>query len=173
MLTMSGNLLSNIVIAHVESTGARRRGKSSAAEFVTDYQRNGRGRRRRERVGVRRRGRDDFAGKGVDTGAERGGYVTGTENRQQAMNSLEMEEWRKTRTKKKCEKARPNDKVLVGARMIYKNMRKDGGMARSKCTKVDLSLKGSGRSKRCTTRRRSTRPPHRLSNPDTFGDGGG
>ena len=35
-LTMSGNLLPNNVIAHVQSTGARRRGRSSTEKFSAD-----------------------------------------------------------------------------------------------------------------------------------------
>ena len=36
MLTISGNIPSNNVIAHIESTGARRRGRSSAETFSAD-----------------------------------------------------------------------------------------------------------------------------------------
>ena len=36
----------------------------------------------------------------------------------QAMNALEMEEWRKVGRTKKCKMARPNDKLVAGARMI-------------------------------------------------------
>ena len=31
-----------------------------------------------------------------------------------------MEEWRKVRRKKKCKVARPNDKLVVGTKMLYK-----------------------------------------------------
>ena len=99
MLTISGNFPPNNVIAHVESTGARRRGRSSAAKLSADDQRSQRGRRRGERVGVRRREIDDFANGGGDTGTDNGGHVNGTENRQQPMDLLEMEEGRKARRK--------------------------------------------------------------------------
>ena len=89
---------------------------------------------------------DDFAVKGGDIGADREGHVIGTVNRQQAMDALEMEEWRKVRRKNKCKVVRPNDKFVVGARMIYKRKMKDGVVEKY----VDLSLKGSGRSKGCT-----------------------
>ena len=56
-LTISGNLPSNNVKTYVESTGARRRGKSSITEFSAEE----RGRRSRECVNMQRRGHDDFA----------------------------------------------------------------------------------------------------------------
>ena len=91
-LTSSVNLPPNNVIAHVESTGTRRRGRSSAEKFFADDRRRRRGRRRGDRVGVRQLGLDDFAdeGRNTETGSE--GHVTGTKIRQQAMNALEMEE---------------------------------------------------------------------------------
>ena len=70
------------------------------------------------------------------------------------MNALEMEEWRKVQ-KKKCKVARPNDKLVVEARVIYNRNILDR-MEWSKSTDADLPLKGFGRSKRCTTH-----PPHR------------
>ena len=70
------------------------------------------------------------------------------------MNALEMEEWRKV-WKKKCKVARPNDKLMVGTRVIYNRKRLDR-MERSKSTDVDLRLRGSGRSTGCTTH-----PPQR------------
>ena len=42
------------------------------------------------------------------------------------MNALELEEWRKVRRKKKCRVARPNDKLVVGVKVIYKKNTKDG-----------------------------------------------
>ena len=43
------------------------------------------------------------------------------------MESPEVKEWRKARRKWKCKVARPNDKLVAGARMIYKKyMREDG-----------------------------------------------
>ena len=47
-LIISGNLSPNNVITHVESTGERRRGRSSAARFSPDDRRNRRGKRRGE-----------------------------------------------------------------------------------------------------------------------------
>ena len=72
---------------------------------------------------MRRRGLGDFAEKGKTTVADSEGHVTGAVNRQQAMNALEMEEWRNVRGKKKCKVARPNDKLVVRARVIYKTKR--------------------------------------------------
>ena len=66
------------------------------------------------------------------------------------MNALEMEEWWKVQRKKKCKVARPNDKLVVGARVIYNRKILDR-MKRSRSIDVDLPLKDSGRSKGCTT----------------------
>ena len=63
-------------------------------------------------------GGDDFAGEGGDTGADSEGHVIGAVNRQQAMNALEMEEWRKIGRTKKCKVARPNDKLVARGRVI-------------------------------------------------------
>ena len=72
-----------------------------------------------------------------DTGADIEGYVTGTVNRQQAINSPETEESRKARRKKKCNMTRSNDKLVVGARMLYKtNMRKNSEVDIYKCRHV-------------------------------------
>ena len=90
-LTISGNLPPNNVIAHLESTGARRRERSSGAKFSVDE----RGRRREECVDVRLWRIDDFTDQGGDTGADKEGHATGAVNRQQATNALEMGEWRK------------------------------------------------------------------------------
>ena len=87
-LTIIDNLLSNNVKAHVESAGARRRGRSSTAKFYVDE----RGKRRRECVDVQRRGHDDFSEEGGATGADSEGRVTGAVSRQKAMNALKMEE---------------------------------------------------------------------------------
>ena len=75
---------------------------------------------------MRRRGLDDFAEEGEDIGADSEGHVTGAVNREQAMNALEMEEWRQVRRKKKCKVVRPNDKLVVWARVIYKRNMRDG-----------------------------------------------
>ena len=81
---------------------------------------------------MRRRGLDSVAKEGGDTESDSGGHITGTVHRQQAMNSLDIEEWRKARRIKKCKMARQNDKLVVGARMIYKqNMREDGEVERN------------------------------------------
>ena len=114
-LTTDGILPPNNVDAHVKSTGARRRERSSAAKFSADE----RGRQRGECVDVLRRGYNEFADEGGDTGADSEGHITGAINRQQAMNALEMEEWRKVRREKKWKVARPNDKLVVGARVAY------------------------------------------------------
>ena len=106
-LTISGNLPPKNVIVHVESTVACRYEMSSAAFFSADDQRCRRGRRRGEYVGVRRWGLSNFAGEGGGTGANSEGRVTRTENRQQAMDSPEMEEWRKFWRKWKCKVTRP------------------------------------------------------------------
>ena len=65
-------------------------------------------------------------------------YVTGAVSQQQAMNALEMEEWREIR-KKKCKVARPNDKLVVGARVIYKRQILSR-TERSRSTDVNLAL---------------------------------
>ena len=70
------------------------------------------------------------------------------------MNALEMEQWRKI-WKSKCKMARSNEKLVVGARVIHNRKRSDK-TERSKSTDVDIPIKGSGRSKRCTTH-----PPQR------------
>ena len=137
-LTISSNLPPNNVKAHVESAGARRRRRSSTAKFSDDE----RGRRRRERVGVRRRGHGDFSEEGGATENDNNGHVPGTVDRQQAMNALEMEEWRKVR-KKKYKLARPNGKLVIGARVIY-NIKRLDRTERSKSTDVDLPLKSFG-----------------------------
>ena len=113
-LTISDNLPPNNVKADVESAGERRHGRSSTAKFSADE----RGRRRNECIDARRRGHDDVSEEGGATGADSEGHVTGAVNRQQAMNTPEMEEGRKV-WKKKCKVARPNDKLVVGVRVIY------------------------------------------------------
>ena len=98
----------------MESAGGRRHGRSSTAKFSADE----RGRRRNECIDVRRRGHDDVSEEGGATGADNEGHVTGAVNRQRAMNTPEMEEGRKV-LEKKCKVARPNGKLVVGARVIY------------------------------------------------------
>ena len=149
-LTISCNLPPNNVKADVESAGARRHGRSSTAKFSAEE----RGKRRKECIDVRRRRHDDFPEEGRATGADSEEHVTGAVNRQQAINTPEIEEWRKVR-KKKCKMVRPNDKLVVGAKVIY-NIKILDRAERSKSTYVDLPLKGSGRSKRWTTH-----PPQR------------
>ena len=87
-LTISGNLPPNNVNAHVESTGARKRERRSAAKLSADE----RERRRGECVDMRGQGFDDFAEEGRDTRSDSEGHVTRAVNRQQAMNALEIEE---------------------------------------------------------------------------------
>ena len=87
-IAISSDIPPNNVKTHVESAGARRRGKSSTAKFSADR----RGRRRQECVDMRRQGHDDFPGEGGATGADSERHVTGAVNRQQAMNALEMKE---------------------------------------------------------------------------------
>ena len=50
---------------------------------------------------MRRRGRDEFGEEGGYTGADSEGHVTGAINRQQAMNALEVKEWRTIRREEK------------------------------------------------------------------------
>ena len=64
------------------------------------------------------RGAIIFLEEGGDIGADSERYVNGAVNRQQAMNVLEMEEWTKVRRKKKYEVARPDDTLVVRARVI-------------------------------------------------------
>ena len=75
---------------------------------------------------MRRWGLDNFAEEGGSTGADSEENVTGTVSRQQAMNALEMEQWRNVRKKKRCKVAGPNRKLVVGARNIYSRKVKDG-----------------------------------------------
>ena len=75
---------------------------------------------------MRRRGLDHFAEEGGDNGTANGRYVTGKVNQKQAMNELNMEEWRKVRRKRKRKMARPNVKLVIGVRMIYKRKMKGG-----------------------------------------------
>ena len=86
-LTISGNLPPTHFIAHLKSTGARRRERMNAAVFSADE----RGRRREAFVDVRRRERDDLVEGGGDTGADCEGHVTAAVNRKQAMNAREVE----------------------------------------------------------------------------------
>ena len=132
ILTISDNLPPNNVIAHVNSTGAHRRERSSAANVSADDQRSRRGRRRGECVGVRRWGLNDFAEKRGDSGTDSKGCVAKPVNWRQAMNALEMEKWRKVRGKKKCTVARPNDRLVVGVRMVYSSNMKDGEIEKYK-----------------------------------------
>ena len=116
----------------MESTGARRRERSSAAEFSADE----RGRGREECIDVRWRGLDGCAEEGGDTGSDSEGHATGAINRQQAMDALEMGEWREVWRKKKCKVVRPNYKLVIGARVIYKRNVKDGEFDKYRCRLV-------------------------------------
>ena len=126
--TVGGNLPPNNLKAHVEPAGARRRGRRSTAKFSADE----RGRQQGECVDVRRRGHDVFSEKSGATGPDSEGHVTGAVNWQKTMNALEMEEWRKVR-RKKWKVARPNDKLVVRARIIYKTKMKDGEVEKYRC----------------------------------------
>ena len=90
---------------------------------------------------MRRQKVDGFVYEAGNTGPDSGGHVIGTENRQQSMDSPEMEEWRKARRKWKCKVARPNDKLVVGNKMPYKKkIRQDGEVEKYKCRLVDYRL---------------------------------
>ena len=126
--TIGSNLSPNNLKAHVEPVGARRRGRRSTAKFSADE----RGRQRGECVDVRRRGHDVLSEESGATGPDSEGHVTGAVNRQKTMNALEMEECRKVR-RKKWKVARPNDKLVVRARMLYKRKIKDGEVEKYRC----------------------------------------
>ena len=127
-IIISGNLPPNNVIAHVKSAGARRRG-SSLAKVSADERRKRRG----ACVDARRWGHDDFAEEGGDTGADSEEHVTGAVNRQQAMNALEMKEWKKVRGKNKYKVARLNDKFAVGTKMLSKKKNGQDGEVENIC----------------------------------------
>ena len=150
-LAISGNLPPNNVKVNVESAGAHKCGRSSTAKLSADERR----RQQKECVNVRRWGHDDFSEDGGATRADSEGHVTGAVNRQQVMNALALEEWKKVRRKKIYKVARPNGKLLVGARVIYNRKRLDR-TERSRSIDVNLTLKDHGRSKECTTH-----PPQR------------
>ena len=80
-----------------------------------------------------RRGRDDFSEEDGATGVDSKKNVTGAVNWHKAMNALEMAGWTKVRRNKKSKVARPNDKPVVGARMIYKRNMKSGEIDRYRC----------------------------------------
>ena len=67
---------------------------------------------------MRRRWHDEFSEEGGATRAVSERHVTGVVNRKKAMNAPKMEEWRKVGRKKKCKVARPDDKLVVGARGV-------------------------------------------------------
>ena len=87
---------------------------------------------------MRRRGHNDASEEDGATGADSEEHVTGAVNRQQAMNALEVEEWKKV-CKKKCAVARPNDKLVIEARVIYKINNLDT-TERSRSRDIDLPL---------------------------------
>ena len=120
----------NNVLGHMESTDARRRERSSATKFSADD----RGRRRKELVDLHRRGLNDFAE--GDIGADSEGHVTGAVNRQQAMNALEKWRVEKSSEIEEMQGGRPNDKHVVGARVIYKRNMKDGEVEKYRCRLV-------------------------------------
>ena len=61
-----------------------------------------------------------------DTKADSERHAIRAVNRQHTMNAQEIGKWRKVRTKKKIKVARPNVKLVVGARVAYKINIKDG-----------------------------------------------
>ena len=126
--TIGGNLAPNNLKAHVEPVSARRRGRRSTTKFSADK----RGRQRGECVDVRRRGHEILSEESGATGPDSEGHGTGAVNRQKTMNALEMEEWRKVR-RNKWKVARPNDKLVVRPRMIYKTKMKDGEVKKYRC----------------------------------------
>ena len=67
---------------------------------------------------MRRWGHADVSEECRATGADSERHPTGAVNRQQAMNALEMEEWKNVR-KKKWNVTQPNDKLVIGASVIY------------------------------------------------------
>ena len=158
--TIGGNLEPNNLKGHVESAGARRRGRRSTAKFSADE----RGRQRGECVDVRRRGHDIFLEESGATGPDSEEHVTGAVNRQKTMNALEMEEWRKVRRKKR-KVARLNDKLVIRARMIYKRNVKDGEGREVQMSTYRLRVVADRRSVLLTH-------PSDSVNPDTFSDGG-
>ena len=134
----------------MESTGARRREGAAPQSFLPTNEEGD-----DESVSMCDGGGTMiFSEEGGAAGTDSEGHVTGAINRQQAMNALKMEEWRKFR-KKKCKVIRPNDKLVIGSRVIHNRKILDR-TKRSKTTDTNLPLKGSGRSKRCTTH-----PPQR------------
>ena len=125
--TIGGNLPPNNLKAHVEPAGARRRGRrSTQSSLPTNEEGN------EESVSMCNGGGTMFFQRiSGATGPDSEGHVTGAANRQKMMNALEMEEWRKV-WRKKWKVARPNDKLVVRARMIYKTKMKDGEVEKYK-----------------------------------------
>ena len=81
---------------------------------------------------MRRWGHDVLSEESGATGPDSEGNITGAVNRQKTTNALQMEEWRKVR-RKKWKVARPNDKLMVRSRMIYKTKMKDGEVEKYRC----------------------------------------
>ena len=125
-VNISGNLPPNSVIAYVESTGVggvEESAPQSILPMIKEVDEKG----DEESASICDGGDSNcFAEQDGGSGADSEGHVVGTVNRQQAMNALGMEEWRKVRRKEKCRVARPNDKLVVGARVNCKRKMKDG-----------------------------------------------
>ena len=86
---------------------------------------------------MRRRGLDRFTSENGDTGTDTREDVTGTVSRQQAMDLMDIEKWRKARRKTKCKMARPNYKLVVGTKKLYeKKIKQDGEVEKYKCRLV-------------------------------------
>ena len=66
------------------------------------------------------------------------------------MNVLGMEEWRKVRRNNKWKVARPNDKLAVGARVVF-NKKSWTGQRGRKAQMPTYCFKGSSGAKGCTT----------------------
>ena len=84
---------------------------------------------------MRRRGHGVLSEESGATGPDSEGHVTGAVNRQKTINGLEMEKWKKVR-RKKWKVARPNGKLVVRARMIYKRKVEDGEVEKYRCRRI-------------------------------------
>ena len=83
------------------------------------------------------------------------------------MNVLGMEEWRKVRRNNKWKVARPNDKLAVGARVVFnkKKVGQDREVEKHRCRLTASRVLAGRRGALLTHSKESV-------NPDTFGNGG-
>ena len=110
-------------------------------------------------------GHDVLSEESGATGPDSEGHVTGAVNRQKMMNALEMEEWRKVR-RKKWKVARPNDKLVVRARILLLQDIDEGRRGREvQMSTYRLRVVADQRSALLTH-------PSDSVNADTFSDGG-